>query len=174
MRKMLVVIGLLLLVSGAALAQETPKAEIAGNYTYVRINPGGGLTGINCNGGGGSIALNPNNWFGVVADFSGCKVSASSGGGSAITYMFGPKIAYRGSSRATPFVQALFGGVHALSGGTSENGFAMTVGGGLDVKASTHVAIRIAQGEYLMTRILGTRQNNFRISAGIVFLIGNK
>jgi hypothetical protein len=175
MRKTLILIALVLLVSGAALAQDHPKAEVAAGYDYVRFMPGGGASGINCHGGGGSITVNANNWFGATAEFGGCKISASAGGGSAITYLFGPKIAYRGSSRATPFVEALFGGVHVSQPGASGlNGFAMAVGGGLDVKAGSHVAIRIAQGDYLMTRVSGTRQNNFRFSAGIVFLIGNK
>lgn len=166
MRKTLILFGLILMASSAAMAQgETPKAEIAGNYTYIRFSGG-----ANCNGGGGSIAANLNSWFGVVGDFSGCKVT----GDNAFAYLFGPKIAYRSSGRATPYFQVLFGGMRLSGGGFSSNAFAMTVGGGLDVKVSPQVAIRLAQGEYLMTRFGGVRQNNFRLESGIVFRFGSK
>jgi hypothetical protein len=59
-----------------------------------------------------------------------------------------------------------------------ENKFAMTVGGGLDIGVSRHVAIRLIQAEYLMTSFenLSTgksaRQNDMRLSSGIVFRFG--
>jgi opacity protein-like surface antigen len=174
MRKMLVVLGLVLLVSSAALAQDAPKAEVSGGYEYVRISPGGGSPALNCHGGNGTLTVYPSKWFGLTADIGACRVSISGTSAHAVNYVFGPKFAFRGSSRATPFVEALFGGVHLSGGGASANGFAMALGGGLDVKAGNHFAIRIAQGDYVMTRISGVRTNNFRFSAGIVFLIGNK
>ena len=53
----------------------------------------------------------------------------------------------------------------------------MTLGGGVDVKASEHVAIRLGQVEYLMTRFKETSasrqtQNNLRFSTGIVYRFG--
>jgi opacity protein-like surface antigen len=174
MRKMLIVIGLVLLVGSAAMAQDAPKAEVSGGYDYVRISPGGGLPGLNCHGGGGTLTVYPNTRFGLTADIAACRVSVSGTSFHAVNYVFGPKIAFRSSSRATPFVEALFGGVHLSGGGSSANGFSMAIGGGLDVKATDHVSIRIAQGDYVMTRISGVRTNNFRFAAGIVFRIGNK
>jgi opacity protein-like surface antigen len=174
MRKFVILAGLALLVTSSAMAQsETPRAELAGTYTYVRINPGGGSPGVNCHGGGGSIAGNLNSWFGVVGDFSACKVTGISGGSAhAFTYLFGPKIAYRSKSAVIPYAQALFGGARVSGGGVSQNAFAMTFGGGLDLKVTEHVAIRMIQAEYLMTRFASMRQNNVRIEAGVVFRFG--
>jgi opacity protein-like surface antigen len=103
--------------------------------------------------------------------------------------MAGPRLSFR-YSRVTPFAQALFGGVHAsqvtLSNCTgvlctplpSENAFAMTAGGGIDLRIHRHVAIRIVQAEYLMTNFAdlstGNRdtQNDMRLSSGLVFGFG--
>jgi hypothetical protein len=54
----------------------------------------------------------------------------------------------------------------------------MTAGGGIDLKIHRHLAIRIVQGEYLMTRFAdlstGDRdtQNDIRLSSGLVFGFG--
>jgi hypothetical protein len=45
----------------------------------------------------------------------------------------------------------------------------MTVGGGLDWNATEHIGVRLIQAEYLLTDFVSTRQNNARISAGVVF-----
>jgi len=161
-------------------AQDYPKGEVAANYTYVRINPGGG-THLDCHGGGGSVAGNLNSYFGVVGEFSGCKVTGLPSGASAhgFTYLFGPRLTYRGSGRFEPFAEALFGGANfsasALGVGSgSDNSFAMALGGGADYKVSRSVAIRLAQVDYFYTKFGGTHQNNLRIQAGIVFRFGGR
>ena len=176
MRKLVILMGLVLLVAGAAVAQDTPKAEIFAGYSYIRARPGGGLSGFNNHGGSGSIALNVNRNFGLVADFGGYKVAGLPSGSSAsiITYLFGPRISSRSNEKITPFVQGLFGGARLSGGGVSTNGFSFAAGGGLDVKAAQHVAVRIAQFEYVYTRFSGVHFNNFRFSAGIVFRVGGK
>jgi opacity protein-like surface antigen len=89
-----------------------------------------------------------------------------------VTYLFGPKVSMR-RGPVTPFAQALFGGAHLSGGGISSNGFAMTLGGGVDWNATPHIAIRLVQAEYLMTRFSeidgNNQQNNARISTGVVF-----
>ena len=87
-----------------------------------------------------------------------------------VTYLFGPRISYRTESRVTPFAQVLFGGAYSTMSG--QTALAMTAGGGFDLKIAPHVAIRVAQGEYLMTRFGGSTQNNLRISTGLVFQFG--
>jgi hypothetical protein len=110
---------------------------------------------------------------------------------AALTYLFGPRLSFRKHDRITPFAQVLFGGVHAnqvtLTGCTvnctllpSQDSFAMTAGGGLDLRVHHHFAIRIIQAEYLMTRFAsyttGTTgtQNDMRLSSGIVFRFGGR
>jgi len=180
-----------------------PKAELFGGYSYIRNAPASiGNRIVYLHGGSTSIALNVNRYLGLVADFgfshankfgpngppSGGIVNAS---GNVFTFMFGPRLSYR-HGPFTPFAQALFGGAHASAvtiNGCSgigctplptETGFAMALGGGLDVKVHRHVALRLIQVEYLMTRFVDRStlagktagQNDVRISAGIVFRFG--
>jgi hypothetical protein len=183
----------------------TPKVEWFLGYSFWRAMPTAMSNRMGyLHGGSTSVAYNFNRYVGLVADFGGYDNSrltlfSPTGGrtldsdGSAYTYLFGPRLSYRGYARFTPFVQALFGGAYAssvtisgCSGSPSctplgaENAFAMTVGGGLDLKIHRHIAIRLFQAEYLMTRFAdasttaGERitQNNVRLSTGIVFRFG--
>lgn len=155
-------------VMPAKAQDETPKAEVYAGYDYVRLDARG--TSYNFNGGSGQFAYNANNWLGVVGDFGGYYTNNGFTGGI-ISYMAGPRINFRGHGNVTPFVQALFGGAHSITT-TSENAFAMTVGGGVDIKITEHFAIRPVQAEYFMTRFAdgpSNQQNNFRFSAGVVF-----
>jgi opacity protein-like surface antigen len=181
MRNLLLLLGLMFFIAGPVCAQDYPKAEISGDYMYIRVNPGGGASGINCHGGAGSIAGNLNDWFGVVGEFGGCRVSGLPSGVSshAFTYLFGPRVSYRNTSRLTPYAQVLFGGERATAsvsgvGSGSNNAFAMSLGGGADYSVNEHIAIRVIQAEYLYTRFAGTHQNNARIEAGIVFRFGGR
>jgi opacity protein-like surface antigen len=183
----------------------TPRVEWFLGYSYLRAVPelAAGNRLVYLNGGSTSIAFNFNRYFGLVGDFGGfndTKLLLQGAGGSstsvnssgtAYTYLFGPRLSYRTHERFTPFAQALFGGIHASEvtassgcSGTgctllpSENSFAFTAGGGLDLKVHRHIAIRIVQAEYLMTRFenltTGSKasQNDIRLSAGLVFRFG--
>ncbi|MGA2220115.1 MAG: OmpA family protein [Terracidiphilus sp.] len=84
------------------------------------------------------------------------------------------------SGNLTPFVHALVG---AESSGTyfedNKWGPVITAGGGLDVKVSHHIAIRIFQADYQYTRATfpapaGSSDFNMaRLSAGLVFKFGS-
>ena len=184
----------------------TPKVELFLGYSYLRAVPAraDGNRMVWLNGGSTSIAYNFTRHLGLVGDFGGFDDSeirlAGTGAipsstvdssGSAYTYLFGPRLSFRNHERFTPFAQVLFGGIHAsdvtLSSGCTgagctvlpaENSFAMTAGGGLDLKVSRHFAIRIIQAEYLMTRFdnsstgASASQNDMRLSSGIVLRLG--
>lgn len=125
--------------------------------------------------------------------------------GKGLTFLFGPQYSYRAMPRVTPFAHALVGGIRAnrlvppawinLPGGgiglvpgpgctnllcyQTVTSFAMALGGGLDVKATDRVWIRVAQAEYFranLTNANGTSaaQNDVRISTGIVFRFGRR
>lgn len=175
--------GLVLAVSMVAGAQDYPKVELFGGYTYNHQSIGG--TGFNFNGGSGSVAINFTPVFGLVGDFGPYHNNTSGVSTTTFTYLFGPKFAFRGNEHVTPFFQVLVGGAHdsssfssgvtSSSSSSSGNAFAMALGGGLDAKVSPHVAIRVAQVDYLLTKFQDdqdNRQNNVRISAGIVFRWG--
>src|SRR5713101_3978893 len=155
MRKLSILGGLILFAAVPAVAQDNPKGEVAGNYTYIRINPGGGATSENCHGGGGSAAWNLNSYFGVVGEFSGCKVTGLASGVSAhaFSYLFGPRLTYRTQGKFEPFGEFLFGGAHdsASAGGTTvtDSAFAMALGGGVDYKATRSIVLRLGKLHYL-------------------------
>jgi opacity protein-like surface antigen len=183
----------------------TPRVELFLGYSYLRAVPtlAEGNRFVWLNGGSTSIAFNFNRYLGLVGDFAGFADSqlrvngAASPGkvvdssGSAYTYLYGPRLSFRKHDRFTPFAQVLFGGVHAspvtissdCSGAgctplPAENKFAMTAGGGLDIRVHRHIAIRVIQAEYLMTNFddpstgQNATQNDVRLSAGIVFRLG--
>jgi hypothetical protein len=159
--------------------------ELYGGYDYVRFNINANVSGqppsqtFNGNGGEGQFVFNVNRWLGILGDVSGiwATSSNSSSSGAAIPYLFGPRLNLR-RGRITPFAQVLIGGV-ATSSGIAYYGwqdhFAMTAGGGIDLRVSKHVSARPLQAEYFLTKIpdgLNNRQNNFRYSAGISLLFG--
>jgi opacity protein-like surface antigen len=187
MNRLALLCGALLIFAGAASAQDFPKFEAFGGYSYLHVNEFN--TGYNFNGGSGSLAYNFTPMLGVVADFGGYHWSGpfEDEGNltiNVVSYLFGPRVSLR-HGKFTPFAQALFGGAHGSfnanevcdarvhgQGGcgsvsTSDNSFSLAVGGGLDWNATTHIGIRLIQAEYLMTQFLDTTQNNARISTGV-------
>ena len=178
MRKLLVVAALVMLFSGAAMAQDHPKAELFGGYSFLRVNPGGGIDGENFPAGWhASIAGNVNHWFGIAGDFTGNYKTISGVSTKIHTFMGGPRISYRNNERITPFAHVLIGGARVNAGafgvGASDGAFAVAFGGGVDAKLNDNFAIRVGQFDYVMTRfdipLVSQTQHNFRFSTGIVF-----
>ena len=132
------------------------------------------------------------------------------------TYLFGPRVFINKAGRFSPFAEFLFGGVHnsrsfsvannllptplTVPSGvtvdpgatstrfrTTQNAFAMAVGGGFDIKLNHTFALRAIQLDYLPTHfspfnipgIPGTIndvkwQHNIRFSAGALFRFGGR
>lgn len=188
MNRLALLCGALLIFAGAASAQDYPKFDAFGGYSYLHVSEFN--TGYNFNGGSGSLAYNFTPMLGVVADFGGYHWSGpfQNEGNltiNVVSYLFGPRVSLR-HGKFTPFAQALFGGAHGSFNGsesctdarvrgqggcpsvsTSDNSFSFAVGGGLDWNATTHIGIRLIQAEYLMTQFLDSTQNNARISTGV-------
>ena len=166
---------LIVLSCRAAQAQETPAWEVSGGYSYLEANLGG--TSFHLNGGTGSVTQNLNDWIGGRIECNFYQGSVSGATISAQTFTYGPVFAYHHYDKLTPFVHAQFGAVHASQGylGISQSAFkfAMSAGGGVDVKINQRAAIRL-QGDYLMTRFLGLRQDNVQGSVGLVIRFGTK
>jgi hypothetical protein len=159
------------------------QLDVAVDYSYVRANSASGISSSNLQGGSASVTYIFRRHFGVVGDFGGYMFTGQPAGLSAqmYTYVFGPRYTFTKSEKFVPFAQALFGGgrLNASRAGVQagENGFAMALGGGLDIGLSRRFAIRAVQAEYLMTRFpnnagVSVTQNNFRISAGLVVRFG--
>jgi len=182
----------LMLAVGAAIActrpawaqSSAPKFEFGADYNFVRANgPPGTCACFSMNGGNGWIGYGLTNEFSVVAEFSGQHAGDINGTGEDLTlvsYLFGPKYSLRASDRWQPFGQVLLGGAHASgafepspSGDSgSYNAFALVAGGGLDAVVTPRIGLRLIEADYYLTRFpngVNTRQNNLRISAGLIF-----
>ncbi|MFB3921702.1 MAG: outer membrane beta-barrel protein [Terriglobia bacterium] len=185
MRKFTWLLALGLFLAIPARGQETPQLEVFAGGGYAKGDLGG--ADLNLYGWNGAVTENLNSWFGGTADFSGWygrETQLDAGGNpvkvnvSAHTFMFGPHFAYRKSGGFTPFAHVLLGGVRASQGyiGISQDAtkFAAAFGGGIDIKLSQHVAVRVIQAEYWVTPFFGLRQDNIRVTAGVVFRFGKK
>lgn len=191
-RAQIVIIGLLALFAGGIAlptsAQDTPKVDLFGGYSYMHGNVVISGQGISLNGASGSVAYNYNRWVGFVFDLGTYYQGNVAGNGrtlSVTTYLFGPRISWRKSEKWIPFGQILLGGGHGggtlYTGGSSplgtQNSFAMTVGGGVDWKLQSRFSVRLFQMEYLRTQFnngVNFNQNSLRISAGVVFHFGKR
>jgi hypothetical protein len=166
MRKLALLVALLALLGLPASAQEYPKGEIFGGFSYAR--PG---TEVNAYGWQVSISENPHRKVGLTADFGGQYKSIGGVTASAYEFLFGPRYTVRGKD-LTGFVHGLIGGATVRGAGQSASGFAMGFGGGFDANVNQHISIRILQADYIPTRIGGTWGHSFRLGAGVVVKIG--
>ena len=185
MRKLFFIAALLLALPLIAQAQEAPKVEIFGGYSYLRADDNNG--GIDLHGWNASTAVNINKWVGIVADFSGHYGEVSVGLAnkadvSGYLFMVGPRFSYRKHKVLTPFGHVLLGAarqnisVRTISGRlkSDDAAFAMAIGGGLDATVHPNLAIRLFQTDYVLTRFNDDSQHNFRISTGLVLRLGTQ
>jgi hypothetical protein len=163
--------------AASAFAQDKePPFEVFGGYSYLHES------GNSFNGWTGTFVAEVHKGFGFAADFDGHYRSATEGGDKISEhghgFTFGPHYAFHNESRFTPIVFALFGGAHASVSAAgrsiSENGFAMNIGGGLDVRWTEAISVRLIQVDASYTRFDGRGSTAPRISAGLVFHFGKK
>jgi len=167
MRKVLCILGLLLVSSLPAAAQRW-SADVYGGYNYARFDTGSSSTGkVNLNGWDASLNLKPSRWLGIVSDFSGSYGSPFGPTTSLYTYLFGPQVSL--PARVSPFVHVLIGGARIKTGTLpSDNAFATAIGGGFDAQVFPHIYWRLFQVDYLATRFTNNTQNSMRVSTGIL------
>jgi hypothetical protein len=168
---LLAVLCALIFVPGVA-AQETGKYELSAGYAYMRADTSAGGLSLNA-GVDFSLARNVNRWVAVVGDGGGYHAEGFRLG----TYMAGPRFTER-AKRISLFGQGLFGGAHANAGAhgfpTYQDSVAWALGGGVDYRVSSRIALRLGEVDYLQTRLGSSVQNNLRVGAGIVFQFGGK
>jgi hypothetical protein len=141
-----------------SLTAAAQKVEIFGGYQFTHLHPAYNASGWNF-----AVQGNFKHVLGIAADFSGAYKTHL----NAHTYTAGPVLTAR-LPVVQPFVHALFGGL-TLSNAGSTTGFAMLLGGGLDIGLRKGIGIRIVQADWLFTDFSGNTNNkNTRISAGIV------
>ena len=190
MNKLTVLLGIVVLFAAAAVAQSSaalPKVELSINYVNTRgdFAPNGSnafhLQGMSMDG-----VINLYHGLGLAGELAGEHAGQISSAGESLSlfsYMAGPRYSHPLGDRFTPYVQGLFGRVHGFdsmfpkAGGTvpSANAFAMALGGGLEVRLPHHLSLKALQADYFKTDLpndYANRQNNFRLTTGIVFRFG--
>jgi opacity protein-like surface antigen len=178
MLKSLLLLGLFSVAALPLMAQDYPKVEFGGAYSYIRANVTAtdyavtpavkASQSYDLQGGKGEAVFNPNSYIGLVAEFGGYDVTGLKSGTGAsstlFTYLFGPRLNFNKTGKVTPFAETLFGGAHTSTSGKvttgsgnflfngTSNTWALAVGGGLDYKVANHISIRLFQADYLLTR----------------------
>ena len=185
-------IALISLLSSCALAQgSTPKAQVFGGYSFTYVD-NGGLSGLDLdnalrelnspfsigssfNGWNAEGQYNANRWIGIVADVSGrygkpltnTRFSTLSGlpDANAYSLLVGPVLTFRGKSKITPFIHAMFGFDRASlsastitglstpvsSSATTYTDTAVALGGGIDYRLFRRLSLRLVQADDLRT-----------------------
>ena len=159
MRKMTCRLMLVFLILGIySLPAAAQRVEIFGGYQFEHINPA-----FNASGWNASLTGNFKHVLGITADFSNVYKNNL----KVYTYTFGPVLTAR-LPAVQPFVHALFGGM-TVTNGSSDSGFAMLIGGGLDIGLRKGIGFRLVQADWMSLRFHGdTNNKNCRISTGIV------
>jgi len=186
--------------SAAAQDQPAPKWELFGGYSF--LYPGanvhgtlpGGLLPVssplesNPRGVGASLTYNFNHVFGLTLDSSTHWGSGESTLGRRIddaafsNLSFGPKVTFR-SHHFSPFLEALVGDHRLMPDSFHDiDKLGLMVGGGLDVNATRHVALRLIRADYVMSsyrygssaNTASTDLRGVRLQAGLVFMWGGE
>lgn len=165
------------LLAQTAAAQETPRAELFGGYSYA---------GGNFHGWHAAVNGNVNKWFGLTADFTGHYGGATDEDGfderqRVYSYHFGPRFSLR-RQRVTLFAHALVGASSLKTRLTGfgqrfefdDTGLSFVAGGGLDIKVHDRVSIRAFQLDYLRARFFGETEARGRLAFGLVLRLGKK
>lgn len=173
---------LCLVLSAFAVAQEPPRLEVFGGYSFLHNS----TSHLNFPWGWAAAPqFNITRAIGFKADIGGHYATPVPGVNvNSYSLLFGPVISNRleveGSSLGyIPFLHAL-GGVNRISGSSigvrsSDTAFAMMFGGGVDINATPYLSVRVGQIDYLYTQHgTASHHDNVRVSAGMVFKLGGK
>lgn len=184
MKRQLLVLGLVCF-SLTVFAQDTPKVEIFGGYSFTRLQPTNSVRRENMNGGHTSVTFN-RGFMDWVIDFSAYKgnhgfVPLDL---SAYNLLAGVRFGRRGK-KFSWFIQQLYGvsliNTELAPGGgvaasISKRGtMNMTGGFVVDAKLNDRIALRLFQADLMfIQRAYPLSSITPRISTGIIFRLGKK
>jgi hypothetical protein len=160
------------IASATAYAQSTPRVQVFGGYSYFRFDTTkiGFANNSNLNGANVSGSFNFTHMFGVTVDGGAHYGDAN----SLYTVMAGPQITFR-APKGTAFAHGLFGLAKDrvnIGFGDSDRHLSWAVGGGYDYALTPRFSIRVAQVDYVYTKLFNVSQNNIRASVGVVYRWG--
>ena len=174
MSRVLIGLCLVLVFAGASRAQsqDFPKWDFTAAYTLNRFETPPPQTRHNFNGFTGAIGWNFRRYAAVEGDITTTTKSFGGVSHTLTTYIGGLRFTKR-NRVAQPFAHVMVGGGHLTGFGSSTNGWAGKFGGGLDVVAGKHVAVRVFQVDYYRYHghvAVGTqRLNNAAFTFGVRF-----
>jgi len=176
----------LMLMCAAGFAQTPSSGNLFFGYSFNRASEGWSNTG-NLNGWEASVEGKLAPFAGIVLDVGTQygdlklptqRLTATPGSVSVSTrvetFMFGPRVSFS-KGKLRPFAQVLIGLGHlhedtwapAPEYNYGESNFADAIGGGIDYRLIPRISWRV-QGDLLQTRFHGGRQDDVRISTGLV------
>ncbi len=187
---LILALGLGAVGASAAFAQSKPQFQLVDaarydlsiGYSNIRANaPPGGCECFDMNGGFVFGTVHLTDWFGISGEFSGghsSNISALGQGLTLTTFTAGPRVSHR-FGRYTPVGGVLVGVAHGsdsyfpskTSSSTSSSSFAVSIGGGLDVRLNPRYSIRALDLQYLRTSFpngVNNEQNQLMIGAGLL------
>ena len=178
-------------------AQNAPKLELFGGYSYLGLTEQSRalLKAASLSGWNASVKLNVTPRIGLLADFGGnygereltpFTLTSVTVPLHQHTYLFGPEVRLLRHDRFNVNVRALMGVAHTnglppsvsrFTFSSANSNFAASFGGSVDYRITDRLSYRIIQPELLLTRSgsMATNnwnQHNFRLSTGIVFTSG--
>ena len=167
-RRLLPCLCLLLLCASAGFAQNYPKGDLTVGLTINHAETSAGRK--NLFGFTAAPAINFRKWWALEGDVTYTTKNVNGITRSMFTYLIGPRFTKRSDKgKLEPFVHALFGGGHIHGVGGTNDGWAGKFGGGLDIVAGKHVAVRVGQVDYYRYRSDLFRLNNVAFTFGIKF-----
>jgi len=167
--------------------ENTHSLELALSYSAMRINaPPGGCSCFWMQGGNAEFNLGLLHRLSAVGEFSvhhAASINSVNEGLGLGTYLFGLRYSQPTGQRLTPFAQAMVGGAHGFDAffpnpngsSVTPDALAASLGGGINLNLSSHLALRVFQADYLLTTLpndAGNVENNIRLGAAIVIRIG--
>jgi hypothetical protein len=177
MRRLVPCLCLVLLCAGTSLSQtqDYPKWDFTAAYVFNDLETPAPQSRNHLHGGSGAVAWNFRRWAALEGDVTYTRANQGGNTRSLVSFTAGPRFTKRGSF-AQPFVHALFGGGRLSGYGPTADltthGWVGKMGGGLDLVANKHVAIRPFQVDYYRYHgntggVGNQRLDNFTLSLGI-------
>ena len=157
-----------------------PRLEAFAGFSYLNAGTTGLTSRQSVSGFEGSVAVNATRWLAAEVNLSGYFKTLDILNVGTFAFrdyaaMAGPRFNMR-----KVFFHAL-AGINHIAGSTnfyatgttpSDNALAGAAGGGVQWNISRHLALRTS-ADYVLSGFEGIRQNNFRVTLGIVFEAGS-
>jgi peptidoglycan-associated lipoprotein len=170
----------------SASAQSGPALDVGVNYNFVRSNaPPAGCGCFNLQGAGGVVLWRVSTRMEPLVKFSTANANAINSTSSSLrltSTLFGVRSGFHLGRFLTPYGEAAVGVTHAtgsvvtLGYGGGKAVIGATVGGGLLLDITPHLAIQAAQLDWYVTQVpngVNNRQNNLLLTSGVLVRFGH-